>query len=207
MERIVALLVPIESKKEKDIVMSNCIDYAVDLYNGISRKKNYCFGRTMGHNVTVCDGKIMVYAQYDVAKIHSFLSFISILQFILIDEQIFLGGVIDLEDALVPEMNCLYLKHKHKLCVAGINVCDGIQANYNWYNDNENRYLPFLDDVYSYEPFKDMKSNLMRHIIKPIGEYLSESTDEKKKRINLVIEYIQDYISRNAYDDVHINIH
>lgn len=189
----------------KDV--NGIIDYAIDLFMGISRNHNYCFGRTFGYNVTIMQDKFIVKDDYiDNCNLNAFMTFIALLQFLFIDERIFLKGMIDISQ-MIQSDDALFGTFFEPFSNLDNDEVISISVSKEVYDttgeavieDNGQYYLAFLDVVYSYSPFKEEEGNMLRHIITPIKNTLKECSTIQQKQLDWIIDYCNEYIRKNDF--------
>lgn len=187
--------------------VNGLVDYTIDLFEGISKNNNYCFGRTFSYNITMTQDRIIIISEKDDRS--NFLTFISLLQFVFIDEQIFLSGKIDVGKNVLSD-NALFgtfmppfadITSKEFL----INVSEPFLNNeYNNTITNGNRhFLAFIDIVYNYSPFKDAEGNMLRHIVEPIKKSMKTANKAQTKKFEFLSEYCDKYANDNGFSSKH----
>lgn len=189
----------------KDV--NGIIDYAVDLFKSISKNHNYCFGRTFGYSVTIMQDKFIVTDDYsDSRDQNAFMTFIGLLQFLFIDEGIYLKGKIDISQ-MIRSGDALFGTFYEPFSNADNDEIISISVSRAVYDtvsetviDNNGQcYLAFLDVVYSYSPFKEEEGNMLRHIITPIKNTLKESSTIQQKQLDWIINYCNEYTRKNNF--------
>lgn len=203
--KLIAVLTPHYYKKYENLTalisdVNGLFDYAIDLFNSISRKHDYCFGRSFSYDLKICQNQfIITQTGSQEADTEAFLTFVALLQFLFIDEKILLDGIIDFSQVVVSNTS-LYsgvfalfsnIQHQH-----GLIICtDKVAAlEKDLINLNGHTALAFLDIVYSYSPYPDEYRNMMRHIVTPINELL-RSGSLISEAVTSLTEYVEYYSS------------
>lgn len=188
----------------KDI--NGIMDYAIDLYNGISRNNEYCFGRKFDYSISIMQDRIIVSKECnDVKAKEAFLTFISLLQFLFIDEEIYLRGTIEygsfyksgdfLFSMSMPPF--IQKNHKEARCIIvsseALNGIDNVYVQ----EDSTDAVLSFVENVYRYNPFKDVEGNMMRHVINPLKKSIKKS--QCSTEFDVIISVCNAFSEKNGF--------
>ena len=202
---LIAVLTPHYYKKYENLTalisdVNGLFDYAIDLFNSISRKHDYCFGRSFSYDLRICQNQfIITQTGSQEADTESFLAFVALLQFLFIDEKILLDGIIDFSQVVVSNTS-LYsnvfapftnTQQQHGLIICADKVVALEKDLFHW---NGYTALAFLDIVYSYSPYPDEYGNMMRHIVSPLNELL-QSGSLISEAVSSLTEYVEYYSS------------
>lgn len=190
----------LEDKVQK---IESLYQYAVDLYKGIS-KKNFkgkldCVFSINGDRAIIY--KKLTNPESEELDYEKFLTAVSIFQMVFIDENIYLSGYITKENAYISKDKIIVMgdsieQYYNSLLIFVEQTLAEKNKNKNLKRINEGFVLDFLYVVYQYNPFKDEKGNMMRHIINPIKIVRKQH----EQKLALLIEYCQEYIDSKKYD-------
>lgn len=192
----------------EDVVkdVNGIMDYAIDLYNGISRNNEYCFGRKFDYSISIMQDRIIVSKECnDVKAKEAFLTFISLLQFLFIDEEIYLRGIIEYGsfyksgDFLFSMSMPPFIQKNPKESYCIIVSAEALEGLTNIYvqEADKDKILSFMENVYRYNPFKDVEGNMMRHVITPLKKSIKKSQGDTE--LNTVVSICNAFSEKQGF--------
>ena len=152
--------------------------YVIELFNGISRNESNGFSGKFDYSISLTPSRFLVYKKVSGKELtekeyEEFMTAISIFQMIFIDENIYLTGNVS-ERTLIISKEGIIWGTDEEIDVNEISVC----VEKTLADKYDKKYVAlvadkvivdFLPMVYRFNPFKEEKGNMMRHIVNPIN--------------------------------------
>lgn len=206
----IKILAKKENEFEKAKMIESLFGYGIGLYDGIVKNHEGKIheGKLSGKfdfSYQINESKIFIYKKIKEESVskqeyEDFLTAISIMQMVTIDENVYLSGAITLKEIYYSKNNILWgCKLSSKPNNIKIVVDDSIANLF----DNkfvkrikENCVLDFLPNVYRFSPFKEEEGNMMRHIVTPLNSVKKEN----ESLLSDLVDYCRQYISEKKFN-------
>ena len=204
---LVAALKPIMlSQKENDLQNAQNVEglyrYAIELFDGIAKNETNSFEGKFDYSVSITPQQFLIYKKLkrDVAseqEYEEFMTAISILQMVFIDENIYLTGSVDLKKLIISKEGIVWgCSSENEVVRVSVGEALSMQYGEKFTKKMGNHYiLDFLPTVYRFSPFKEEKGNMMRHIVNPINSVKEENADI----LGELITYCREYIAEKKF--------
>ena len=206
---LVASLKPIIlSHKDSDMKdaqnIEGLLQYVIELFDGISRNEANDFDGKFDFSVSLTPNHFLIYKKIKGNSVTEkeyelFITAISIFQMVFIDENIYISGKIDMTTLITSKKGIIwgYSLNDDKPIGVEIDKSLAVQNNEKYVKKIGDKYiLDFLPNVYRFNPFKEEKGNLMRHIVTPINSVKAENVE----LLSELIAYCKDYISAKKFE-------
>ena len=129
-----------------------------------------------------------------------FMTAISIFQMVFIDENIYLCGEIDSIDLILSKDGITWgfpvLENISDIQITVSNKLIRMFEGRFTKKVSDKYILDFLPTVYRFNPFKEEKGNMMRHIVTPILSVKKEN----EKILSILIEYCRNYNNQKGFN-------
>lgn len=202
---LVASLKPIVLAQNNDVMkeaqnIEGLYRYVVELFEGISKNETNDFTGKFDFSVSLTPTRFFVYKKLAGKEVtekeyEEFMTAISIFQMVFIDENIYLTGNVSERTLIVSKEGIIWgtneniNENKIMVCVKK-DLADKFDNKYVTTVEDAT-IVDFLPTVYRFNPFKEEKGNMMRHIVNPINSVRKEN---EELLANLIL-YCKNYIN------------
>ena len=204
----ITILANKQNEFDKAKMIESLVCYAIGLYDGIfinheEKKHDGKLSGKFDFSYQITESNVYIYKKLQGESVsqqeyEDFLTAISIIQMVTIDEKVFMSGRISLKD-VVSSKNLLWgckldSKPQNISIVVDNDICKLFNNKF-VKKLKETLILDFLPNVYRFNPFKEEEGNMMRHIITP----LNSLKEDNGQLLNDLIEYCRQYIEEKKY--------
>ena len=173
--------------------------YVVELFEGIAKNEANSFEGKFDYTVSITPHQFLIYKKLkgesaSAQEYEEFMTAVSIFQMVFIDENIYLSGKVDLQKVLISKEGIIWGDFEIDESQIKITVVNDLakQNGERFVKKMADHYIvDFLPTVYRFNPFKEEKGNMMRHIVNPINVV-------KKDYGNMLAELIEDCRNYNS---------
>ena len=204
---LVASLKPFTlSQKDDDLKNAQNVEglyrYAVELFDGIAKNETNSFEGKFDYTVSITPNQFLIYKKLKTnsatdQEYEEFMTAISIFQMVFIDENIYLGGNVDLKKLIISKEGIVWEPIPNVQDVR-LTVGDTLLKQFGGKftkRMGDHHIVDFLPTVYRFSPFKEEKGNMMRHIVNPINSVKKENSI----LLGELIQYCQEYIAEKKF--------